>query len=171
MVRSSSSSAWPKAAPLPRLAPLRSARRPRHRKQAFHRLLPHWPFTRPHPQPQRRILWTKGCAAGVAPAILIALPNLLAWVHHPTYELLNGVAHSTRTPNSATAFLVQQVNMLLIVALRCGSVASFGSHLPPSPSVALRSSHLSALPVMMMFIHAKDYYVAPIYPVSSPPEP
>ena len=43
--------------------------------------------------PQRRILWSRWCVAGVAVLLLLALPNLLwQWVNHfPTYELLNGV--------------------------------------------------------------------------------
>jgi 4-amino-4-deoxy-L-arabinose transferase-like glycosyltransferase len=36
--------------------------------------------------PQRRILWSRWCAAGVALLILLALPNLIwQWVHHFPY--------------------------------------------------------------------------------------
>jgi len=69
--------------------------------------------------PQRRILWSRWCVAGVAVLLLLALPNLLwQWVNHfPTYELLNGVAHSDKNIKlSPLAFLREQVNMLLIVA-------------------------------------------------------
>ena len=119
--------------------------------------------------PQRRILWSKGCVAGVALLILVALPNFLwQWVHHfPTYELLNNIAHSdknTRFP--PLAFLREQVNMLLIVAapIWIGGLAwlAFARN-----ARAWRFVPLAYLPflAMMMAMHAKDYYVAPIYPV------
>jgi hypothetical protein len=119
--------------------------------------------------PQRRILWTKGCAAGVTLLLLIALPNLIwQWVHHfPTYELLNGVAHSDKnTKFPPSAFLLQQVNMLLIVAapLWIGGLAWL---VFARKACRWRFVALTYLPflVMMMLMHAKDYYVAPIYPV------
>jgi hypothetical protein len=119
--------------------------------------------------PQRRILWTRGCAAGVALLILIAVPNFLwQWVHHfPTYELLNGVAHSDKnTKFPPLAFLVQQVNMLLIVAapLWIGGLVwlAFARQARPWRFVPL--AYLPFL-AMMTFMHAKDYYLAPIYPV------
>ncbi len=69
--------------------------------------------------PQRRILWSKGCAAGVAVLLFLALPNLL-WqvVHHfPTYAFLNGIAHSDKNIKlPPVAFLFQQAKVLLIVA-------------------------------------------------------
>src|ERR1035438_5628503 len=80
--------------------------------------------------PRRQILWSKGCAAGVALLISIALPNLI-WqsVHHfPTYELLSNVAHSDKNVKlPPLAFLAQQVNMLLIFAapLWIGGLAWF----------------------------------------------
>jgi hypothetical protein len=119
--------------------------------------------------PQRRVLWSKGCAAGVAVLLLIALPNLLwQWVHHfPTYELLNGVAHSDKnTKLLPLAFLVQQVNMLLIVAtpLWIGGLAWLAFARKSRPWRFVVPSYLLFL-AMMMAMHAKDYYVAPIYPV------
>jgi hypothetical protein len=119
--------------------------------------------------PQRSILWTKGCAAGVAVLILVALPNLLwQWVYYfPTYELLSGVARSDKNVKlPPLAFLFQQVNMLLIFAapLWIGGLVwlAFCRRARPWRFVAL--AYLPFL-AMMMAMHAKDYYVAPIYPV------
>jgi hypothetical protein len=119
--------------------------------------------------PQRRILWSRWCVAGVAVLLLLALPNLLwQWVNHfPTYELLNGVAHSDKNIKlSPLAFLREQVNMLLIVAapLWIGGLAwlAFARNARPWRFVVF--TYLLFL-AMMMAMHAKDYYVAPIYPV------
>jgi len=118
--------------------------------------------------PQRRILWSRWCVAGVAVLLLLALPNLLwQWVNHfPTYELLNGVAHSDKNIKlSPLAFLREQVNMLLIVAapLWIGGLAwlAFARNARPWRFVVF--TYLLFL-AMMMAMHAKDYYVAPIYP-------
>jgi hypothetical protein len=119
--------------------------------------------------PQRRILWTKGCAAGVALLLLVALPNLLwQWAHHfPTYEMLNNVAHSDKNIKlPPLAFLVEQVNMLLIVAapLWIGGLACLAFARKSRPWRFVAFTYLVFL-AMMMAMHAKDYYVAPIYPV------
>jgi hypothetical protein len=118
--------------------------------------------------PQRRILWSKGCAAGVALLIMVALPNLLwQWFHHfPTYELLSGVAHSDKnTKFPPLAFLREQLNMLLIVAapLWIGGLAWLGFARKARSWRFVAITYLLFL-AMMMAMHAKDYYVAPIYP-------
>jgi hypothetical protein len=119
--------------------------------------------------PQRRILWTKGCAAGVAVLLAIALPNLLwQWVHHfPTYELLRGVARSDKnTKLPPLAFLREQGNMLLVFSapLWIGGLAWLGF---ARKAVRWRFVALTYLPFLarMMAMHAKDYYVGPMYPV------
>jgi hypothetical protein len=119
--------------------------------------------------PQRRILWSKGCAAGVALLLLVTLPNLLwQWANHfPTYELLYGVAHSDKnTKLPPLAFLREQVNMLLIVAapLWIGGLAWLAFARKARPWRFVVPCYLIFL-AMMMAMHAKDYYVAPIYPV------
>jgi hypothetical protein len=119
--------------------------------------------------PQRRVLWTKGCAAGVAVLLLLALPNFLwQWAHHfPTYELLNNIAHSDKNIKlPPLAFLGEQVNMLIIFAapLWIGSLAWLGFARKARPWRFVALTYLLFL-AMMMLMHAKDYYVAPIYPV------
>jgi hypothetical protein len=119
--------------------------------------------------PQRRILCSRWCAAGVAVLLLLALPNLLwQWVNHfPTYELLNGVAHSDKNIKlTPLAFLREQVNMLLIVAapLWIGGLAWLAFARRAHPWRFVVFTYLLFL-AMMMAMYAKDYYVAPIYPI------
>ncbi len=119
--------------------------------------------------PQRRILWSKGCAAGVTLLILLALPNFLwQWVHHfPTYELLNNIAHSDKNIKlPPLAFLVDQANVLLVFSapLWIGGLAWLGFARKVRPWRFVALTYLVFL-AMMMAMHAKDYYLAPIYPV------
>ena len=119
--------------------------------------------------PQRRILWSRYCAAGVALLILLALPNLLwQWVHNfPTYEFLSGVAHSDKNIKlPPLVFLFEQVKILLFstAPLWLGGLVwlAFSRSARPWRFVAL--TYLTFL-AMMMAMHGKDYYVSPIYPV------
>jgi hypothetical protein len=119
--------------------------------------------------PQRRILWTRWCAAGVALLMLIALPNLIwQWVHHfPTYELLNGVAHSDKNIKlPPLAFLWEQVRILLweTAPLWIGGLAWLAFARAARAWRFVAFTYLIFL-AMMMLMHAKDYYVSPIYPV------
>ena len=119
--------------------------------------------------PQRCILWSRWCAAGVTLLILVTLPNFLwQWSHNfPTYELLNNVAHSDKnTKFPPLVFLMQQVNMLLIIAapLWIGGAAWLGFARKSRPWRWVALTWLPFL-AMMMVLHAKDYYAAPIYPV------
>jgi hypothetical protein len=119
--------------------------------------------------PQRRILLSKGCAAGVALLILLALPNFLwQWTHHfPTYEFLSTVAHSDKNIKlPPLAFLFEQVRILLISAapLWIGGIVWFAFARATRPWRFVAFTYLIFL-AMMMAMHAKDYYVAPIYPV------
>jgi hypothetical protein len=119
--------------------------------------------------PQRRILFTRGCAAGVALLLLIALPNFLWQVAHqfPTYQFLNVVAHSDKNIKlPPLAFLFEQVRVLLIVSapIWLGGLAwlAFARAARAWRFVALTYLFFLA---MMMLMHAKDYYLAPIYPI------
>jgi hypothetical protein len=119
--------------------------------------------------PQRRILLSRWCLAGVAVLILLALPNLVwQWVNHfPTYEFLNRVAHSDKNLKlPPLLFLWEQIKILLweTAPFWIGGLAwlTFARAARPWRFVAF--TYLIFL-AMMMLMHAKDYYVSPIYPV------
>ena len=119
--------------------------------------------------PQRRILRSRACAAGVAILLLIALPNFIwQWVHHfPTYDFLNTVYHTDKyPPHPPLVFLFQQVQVLLYsnAPLWIGGVVwfAFAKQARAWRFVALT---YSIFLLMMMAMHAKHYYLAPIYPV------
>ncbi len=119
--------------------------------------------------PQRRILWTRWCAAGVVLLILLALPNLIwQWVHHfPTYEMLSNIAHSDKNIKlPPLAFLLQQANMLFpgTAPLWIGGLAWLAFVRKARPWRFAALTYLVFL-VLLMALHAKDYYLAPIYPV------
>ena len=116
--------------------------------------------------PQRRLLWTPWAAAGIALMLAIVLPHLLWQVHNhwPTWEFLqNGKAHNKNVILGPLAFLNAQfvglhpVNVLvwlpgLVWLLRQGRWRWLG---------VMYVVFLA----MMMAMHAKDYYVVPVYPI------
>ena len=118
--------------------------------------------------PQRRLLASRWAAAGVALMILIALPNVLWQVsnHWPTLEFLrNGqTGHKTVLLNPLQFLLaqlgtLQPVNALLWMA---GVVALIRAR-------SIRDGRWLGLTYVVFFaimlaLHAKDYYLAPIYP-------
>jgi hypothetical protein len=119
--------------------------------------------------PQRRILWSKSCAAGVALLILLALPNFIwQWIHHfPTYVMLNNIAHSDKNIKlPPLAFLLEQGNMLFPFSapLWIGGLAwlVFARNARPWRFAGLAYLVFLAL---LMALHAKDYYLAPSYPL------
>ncbi len=119
--------------------------------------------------PQRRLLGSGWVAAAIGVIFLIALPNFLwQWMHHwPTYELLTNIAHSDKnTKLPPLAFLLQQANMMLIFSapLWIGGLIWLGFSGRARTSRFVAVTYLAFL-AMMMAMHAKDYYLAPIYPV------
>ena len=119
--------------------------------------------------PQRRILASRWFALALGLIVLLALPNLLWQIHYhwPTLEWLRGVAHSNKDVKlPPLQFLVGQLMMLtpwtagiwvtgvvwLLVARR------------ERPLRFLGVLYLVFL-AMMLLLHAKDYYLAPIYPI------
>ena len=119
--------------------------------------------------PQRRILKSRWCAAGVAVLLLIALPNLLwQWDHQfATWVFLSGVAHSDKNIKlPPLTFLIQQMKILLIstAPLWIGGLVWLALGRSTRAWRFVAFTYLIFLS-MMMAMHAKDYYVAPIYPV------
>jgi len=118
---------------------------------------------------QRHILWSGGCASGVAILILVALPNFL-WqcTHHfATYEFLQGVSHTDKNiSHGPLVFLFQQVQVLLYstAPLWIGGLVWLGFSARTRAWRFVPLTYLVFL-VMMMTMHAKHYYLAPIYPV------
>jgi hypothetical protein len=119
--------------------------------------------------PQRRLLWSGWVAASVAVIFLLVLPNFWWQLQHhwPTYELLNNIAHSDKnTKLPPLAFLLQQASMLLIFSapLWIAGLLWLGFSKSAKAWRFAAVTYLVFL-AMMMAMHAKDYYVAPIYPV------
>ena len=116
--------------------------------------------------PQRKLLANRWAIAGIALMLVIVLPNLLWQIHHgwPTWEFLqNGRAENKNTALSPPAFLLQQV--LVIEPLNAFL------WIPGLVWLLRRPAHrwlgLAYLFFLagMMALHAKDYYVTPIYPI------
>jgi hypothetical protein len=119
--------------------------------------------------PQRKLLLSGWVAAAIGVIFLIALPNVWwQYRHHwATYELLSNVAHSDKNIKlPPIPFLVQQLNAMLIVSapLWIGGVVWLGFAKKAKPWRFMAITYVVFL-AMMMAMHAKDYYLAPIYPV------
>lgn len=119
--------------------------------------------------PQRRLLWNGWVLAAITLLFLIASPYLLWQFHHhwPTYVWLENVAHSHKNVVLAPLpFLGAQIMMLApwnIFLLLPGLFWIFAA----KAARGLRwigATYLVFL-VLMVHLHAKDYYLAPIYPV------
>jgi len=114
----------------------------------------------------RRVLATRWTVAGIALMALIALPNLLWQIHNhwPTLEFLhNGQVGNKNIALGPLAFLGQQIMVLqpatvlvwlpgLVFLVRSKTWRWIGL------------TYLVFL-ALTMALHAKDYYVAPIYPI------
>ncbi|MGO9337216.1 MAG: ArnT family glycosyltransferase [Terracidiphilus sp.] len=119
--------------------------------------------------PQRRILFSRECAAGIALLLLIAMPNLLWQVANqfPTYQFLSTVAHSDKNVKfPPLAFLLEQIKVLLVFTapLWIGGLAWFAFAGSARRWRFVAFTYLFFLGTMML-MHGKDYYLAPIYPV------
>jgi 4-amino-4-deoxy-L-arabinose transferase-like glycosyltransferase len=119
--------------------------------------------------PQRRILFSRWCAVGVGVLLLIALPNLIWQIlhHFPTYELLSGIAKTDKNVKlPPLAFIFQQFKMLFVTTgpLWVGGLA-WAAFARKGRSIRFLAPMFLIFFAMMMAMHAKDYYLSPIYPV------
>jgi hypothetical protein len=119
--------------------------------------------------PQRRILFTRSCLAGVTLLLLLALPNFAwQWAHQfPTYQMLNAVAHSDKNLRlPPLAFFWEQIKILLYTTapLWIGGIFWLAFARAARPWRFAAFTYLAFLATMMA-LHAKDYYLAPIYPI------
>ncbi|HET9100035.1 MAG TPA: glycosyltransferase family 39 protein [Acidobacteriaceae bacterium] len=119
--------------------------------------------------PQRRILWSRWTLAAIGLIVLISLPYLLWQIHHqwPTLVWLNNVNHSNKNVKLGPgAFIGAQIMMLhpiSIFLLLPGLVWLFIA----KSARGFRWIGLMYVVLLAIMIHlfAKDYYVAPVYPV------
>ncbi|MGB7198516.1 MAG: glycosyltransferase family 39 protein [Acidobacteriaceae bacterium] len=119
--------------------------------------------------PQRRILWSRWTLAAVALIVVIALPYLLWQIHHqwPTLVWLNNVNHSHKNvklgPLAFVGAQIMMLNPISIFLLLPGLVWLFVA----KSARGFRWIGLMYVGLLAIMIHllAKDYYVAPVYPV------
>jgi 4-amino-4-deoxy-L-arabinose transferase-like glycosyltransferase len=119
--------------------------------------------------PQRRIIFTRGAALGVALVILLALPNLLWQIHNhfPTLEFIhNGKIDHKNIVMSPLQFLGAQVMMLnpLSMFLWVPGVIWLLISRRSRDWRFIGWTYLVFLALMFATRDAKDYYLAAIYP-------
>jgi hypothetical protein len=119
--------------------------------------------------PQRRTLWSRWTLSAIGLILLIALPYLMWQIHHqwPTLVWLNNVNHSHKNVKlGPLAFVGAQIMMLhpsSIFLLLPGLIWLFIA----KTARGFRWIGLMYVVLLAIMIHlfAKDYYVAPVYPV------
>ncbi len=116
--------------------------------------------------PQRRFLFTRHTALGLALMLLIVAPNLLWQVHNhwPTLEFLhNGRAQGKNVRLNPLAFIA---NQMLVLGLWSAFLWLPGliRLLRRRDERWLGLTYLIFL-VLMIALGAKDYYVTPVYPI------
>ena len=118
--------------------------------------------------PERRLLRSQCAAIGVSLMLLVAAPNLLWQVHNhwPTLEFLrNGHSgHKTLVLNPLQFFLAQVSNMQPVnVFLWLPGVFALLRTKTIRDGRWLGLTYVFFFAIMLL-LHAKDYYLAPIYP-------
>ncbi len=119
--------------------------------------------------PQRRILLSGYCLAGVGVLLLVAMPNLLwQWTNHfPTYQFLERVRLSDKNVKILPSlFLYDQFKVLLYSTcpLWIGGVLWFAFSSKARKWRFVASFYLIFLGIMIA-MQGKYYYLAPVYPV------
>jgi MFS family permease len=120
--------------------------------------------------PQRRILLSRTVIVAIALTVAIELPNLLWQIHHhwATLEFLhNGKAEHKNVTLSPLAFLLAQESMFSPVSLPLWLTGLVWLLVRPRGSRFrfFGLTYLIFLVLMMATRDAKDYYLAPIYPL------
>ena len=118
---------------------------------------------------QRRILFSRWFGVSVLLMVVVALPNLLWQIHYhfPTLEWLRDVAKSDKDVKlPPVKFMLAQIITLnpLTVLLWLPGVLWLLFSKQAKPFRFLGLLYVIFL-LMMMALHAKDYYLAPAYPV------
>lgn len=113
---------------------------------------------------KRGTLKTPWFAAGIATAVVIALPNFLWQAHYgfPMIELLRNGQQGKNVVLDPASFVVQQMlitNPILALVWTAGLVWSL-----LQPSLRWIGIGFIALIAMMIALHAKNYYAADAYP-------
>jgi len=119
--------------------------------------------------PQRKMLASRWFGVSVLVIVALGLPNLLWQIHYhfPTLEWLVDVSHTDKDVKlPPLQFLNAQFMMLTpwTIVLWLSGVIWLLVSKAAKPLRFLGVLYLVFLP-MMMALHAKDYYLAPIYPV------
>jgi hypothetical protein len=120
--------------------------------------------------PQRRILFSRTLLIALALVVLLELPNVVWQMHHhwPTLEFLhNGKADHKNVTLTPLAFLHAQELMLNPLSLPLWGTGLVWLLVRPRGSRFrfLGFTYLMFLALMMATQDAKDYYLAPIYPL------
>jgi hypothetical protein len=115
--------------------------------------------------PQRRVMWSKWFAGGVALAVVIALPNFLWQAAHgfPMLELLRNGLNGKNVIVGPAEFIGQQfliTNPFLSLVWLVGLV-----WLLLRPAARFLGLTYVALMAAMIASHAKHYYPADVYPI------
>ena len=119
--------------------------------------------------PQRRILASRWFGAAVLLIVLVAMPNFLWQVHYhfPTLEWLHNVQATGKDVKlPPLPFILGQIMMLTPhnVLLWLTGVLWF-LFAKPARSLRFFGIFYILFLALMMALHAKDYYLAPAYPV------
>jgi hypothetical protein len=120
--------------------------------------------------PQRSLVFQRGAAASVAIIVVLALPNMVWQMHHhwPTLEFLhNGKVEHKNVTLSPFAFLHAQEQMLSPVSmpLWVGGLLWLLRSRRARPWRFVGFAYVVFLLLMMATRDAKDYYLAPVYPM------